>query len=334
MIMNLLKFFLNLVILILVFNAKASSDIIEKIDIEGNQRISSNTIILFTEVNIGQEITDNDLNLILNNLYNTSYFNDVRIFLKNNILNIFVEEFPIIQKINYNGVKSNTILEKITEGKLLKDKSPYIKFSLNKEKERLLSQIKELGYYNASIETTIETLDENLVNINFDIKLGDKSKIKKITFIGNKVFKDNKLKRLIASSEYKFWKIISGRKYLNENLVKFDERLLKNYYLNNGYYDVKIYSSFAKLVKENEFELIFNIDSNQQYFFGDIKLDLPPDFDEKNFLKLEKLFLDIKGEVYSINQIDKILDEIDLITLQEQYQFINATVEENLVSNN
>ena len=332
--MNFLKHFLKVLFFLLVFNLKASSDIIEKINIEGNQRISSNTIILFTEVNIGQEITDNDLNLILNNLYNTSYFNDVRISLKNNILNIFVEEFPIIQKINYNGVKSNTILEKITEGKLLKDKSPYIKFSLNKEKERLLGQIKELGYYNASIETTLETLDENLVNINFDIKLGDKSKIKKITFIGNKVFKDNRLKRLIASSEYKFWKIISGRKYLNENLVKLDERLLKNYYLNNGYYDVKIYSSFAKLVKENEFELIFNIDSNQQYYFGDIKLDLPPDFDEKNFLKLEKLFSDIKGEVYSINQIDKILDEIDLITLQEQYQFINASVEENLVSNN
>ena len=332
--MNFFKYFLKVLFFLLVFNLKASSDIIEKINIEGNQRISSNTIILFTEVNIGQEITDNDLNLILNNLYNTSYFNDVRISLKNNILNIFVEEFPIIQKINYNGVKSNTILEKITEDKLLKDKSPYIKFSLNNEKERLLSQIKELGYYNASIETTLETLDENLVNINFDIKLGDKSKIKKITFIGNKVFKDNRLKRLIASSEYKFWKIISGRKYLNENLVKLDERLLKNYYLNNGYYDVKIYSSFAKLVKENEFELIFNIDSNQQYYFGDIKLDLPPDFDEKNFLKLEKLFSDIKGEVYSINQIDKILDEIDLITLQEQYQFINASVEENLVSNN
>ena len=332
--MNFLKYFLKVLFFLLVFNLKASSDIIEKINIEGNQRISSNTIILFTEVNIGQEITDNDLNPILNNLYNTSYFNDVRISLNNNILNIFVEEFPIIQKINYNGVKSNTILEKITEDKLLKDKSPYIKFSLNNEKERLLSQIKELGYYNASIETTLETLDENLVNINFDIKLGDKSKIKKITFIGNKVFKDNRLKRLIASSEYKFWKIISGRKYLNENLVKLDERLLKNYYLNNGYYDVKIYSSFAKLVKENEFELIFNIDSNQQYYFGDIKLDLPPDFDEKNFLKLEKLFSDIKGEVYSINQIDKILDEIDLITLQEQYQFINASVEEKLVSNN
>jgi outer membrane protein insertion porin family len=207
-------------------------------------------------------------------------------------------------------------------------------FALNKEQERILNQIKELGYYNSKIETTLETLDENLVNINFNIKLGDKSKIKKITFIGNKVFKDSKLKRLIASSEYKFWKIISGRKYLNENLIKLDERLLKNYYLNNGYYNVKINSSFAKLVKENEFEVIFNIDSQQKIFFGDIKLDLPSDFDEENFSKLKKLFSNIKGEPYSINQIDKILDEIDLITLQEQYQFIKATVEENLISNN
>jgi len=120
---------------------------------------------------------------------------------------------------------------------------------------------------------------------------------------------------------------------LNENLIKLDERLLRNYYLNNGYYNVEINSSYAKLVNENEFEVIFNINSNQKTFFGDIKLDLPLSFNENNFLKLNKLFLDIKGELYSINLIDKILDEIDLITLEEQYQFINATVKENLVDN-
>ena len=332
--MKFLKLFFNLIILVLAFNTQASSNVIEKFNIEGNQRISDNTIILFTEVNVGEEITNDDLNIILNNLYNTKYFNDISLSLENNILNIFVEEFPVIQKINYNGIKSNKILENITANRLLKDKSPYNLFALNKEQERILNQIKELGYYNSKIETTLETLDENLVNINFNIKLGDKSKIKKITFIGNKVFKDSKLKRLIASSEYKFWKIISGRKYLNENLIKLDKRLLKNYYLNNGYYNVKINSSFAKLVKENEFEVIFNIDSEQKIFFGDIKLNLPSDFDEENFSKLKKLFSNIKGEPYSINQIDKILDEIDLITLQEQYQFIKATVEENLISNN
>ena len=331
--MNFLKLYLNVIFFILLFNFHASSEVIEKFNINGNQRISSNTIIVFSEVNIGQEIKNDDLNLILKNLYNTKYFEDVRLTLENNILNIFVKEYPVIQKINYNGIKSNTILENITSNKLLKDKSPYNVFFLKIEKDRILNTIKELGYYNASVDTSVETLDENLVSINFDIILGDKAKIKKITFIGNKVFKDNKLKRLIASSEYKFWKIISGRKYLNENLIKLDERLLKNFYLNNGYYNVKINSSFAKLVKNNEFEVIFNIDSKQKYFFDDVKLVLPPDFDENNFSKLKKLFSDIKGELYSINLINKILDEIDLITLEEQYQFINASVTENLISN-
>jgi outer membrane protein insertion porin family len=105
--MNFLKLFFNVIILVLVFNSQASSNVIEKFNIEGNQRISDNTIILFTEVNVGEEINNDDLNIILNNLYNTKYFNDISLSLENNILNIFVEEFPVIQKINYNGIESN-----------------------------------------------------------------------------------------------------------------------------------------------------------------------------------------------------------------------------------
>ena len=90
---------------------------------------------------------------------------------ENNILNIIVKEYPLIQTINYNGIKSNTILEKITADKLLNDKSPYNLFSLKNEKDRILYKIKDLGYYNASLETSVETLDENLVTINFDIIL-------------------------------------------------------------------------------------------------------------------------------------------------------------------
>ena len=108
---------------------------------------------------------------------------------------------------------------------------------------------------------------------------------------------------------------------------------MKNFYINNGFYNVKINSSFAKLIKQNEFELIFNINANEIFYFNDLKLNLPSDFDEVNFVRIQKLFEKLKGEKYSIIQIDKILEEIDLITTQEQYQFINATVEENLINN-
>ena len=98
--------------------------------------------------------------------------------------------------------------------------------------------------------------------------MGSKAKIKKINFIGNKIFKDRKLRSIITSEEAKFWKFISGRKYLNENLISFDEKLLRNFYLNKGYYDVQINSSFAKLLDEKNFELIFNINANEKFVFN------------------------------------------------------------------
>ena len=123
------------------------------------------------------------------------------------------------------------------------------------------------------------------------------------------------------------------KKFLNERQVELDVRLIRNFYKNNGYYNVKVNSSFAKLLENNEFNLIFNIDAKEKIYFDDLNLILPSDFDQANFKRIEKLFNKLKGKPYSINSIDKILDEIDLITAQEQYQFINASVEEDLTEN-
>jgi outer membrane protein insertion porin family len=330
--MKSLSIYFKFLIIYFFLSTNSYSQIINKIIINGNDRISNETIKMFSKFDINDEINNNELNSILKNLYNTNYFKDINVLFKNNILTIYVEEYPIIQSINYTGIKSNKIIEQISIDKLIKEKSPYNISSFKNEKDRIIKKIKDLGYYDSKVDTTVETLDNNLVNVNFNIDLGDKAKIKKITFIGNKIFKDRKLKRLIISSEYKFWKIISGRKFLNENLVTIDKRLLKNFYLNNGYYNVSINSSFAKLINQNEFELIFNIDAKNRIYFGDIKLDLPIDFNKDNFKKINTLFKKIKNEPYSINTINKILDEIDEITSLEQYQFIKASVIENIIS--
>ena len=330
--MSLVSFILKSLTIYFFLITLVFSEVIEKIIVNGNNRISDETVIMFSNVSIKDEITNNKLNLILKDLYETNYFENVNVLLDDKILQIEVKEHPIIQKISYTGIKSKTLLEKITFNKLIKDKSPYNLFILDKEKNRINKTVKELGYFNSKLDAQVETLNDNLVNVNFNIDLGKKAKIKKISFIGNKIFKDRKLRRLIISSEYKFWKIISGRKYLNLNLIDIDKRLLKNYYLNNGYYNVSINSSFAKLIHTNEFELIFNIDAKNKFFFGDIKLDIPIDFDEKNFENINNLFKKIKNQPYSINTISKILDEIDQISSSNQYQFIKATVNENIVS--
>ena len=164
----------------------------------------------------------------------------------------------------------------------------------------------------------------------YNIKIGEKAKIQSIKFIGNKIYKDRKLKSIITSEESKFWKFISGKKFLNQNLIEFDKQLLKNFYLNEGYYDVEINSSFAKMVNDKNFELTFSINPNEKFFFNDLKLNLPSDFQPDNFEVILTLFEELKGEHYSINKIEDILDEIDKITLSEEFENIKADVDQNI----
>ena len=326
-------FFKTFLLIMFLFLNHAFSNSLNKIEIIGNDRISDETIKLFINVDIKDEINDDKLNKILKDLYSTDFFKDINLNFDNQILFIKVVENPIIENIFYNGIKSNRILDIIKENTSVKARSSYKESVLKKEKLKIEKILKNLGYYNSDLDISIEESNNNLVNIIYNIDLGKKSKIKRITFIGNKIFKDKKLRRVITSTEYKFWKFISGRKYLNQNSVSFDERLLNNFYKNNGFYNAKINSSFAKLVDENTFELIFNIESGPKFFFGNLELNLPSDFDEKNFVPIIKLFKKIKGKPYSINTIDKILEEIDAITTLEQYKFIKANVTENIDQN-
>ena len=317
----------------IILSSYGYSEIVNKIEIIGNDRISNETIKLFIPIKIKDEINDVKLNQILKELYDTEYFMDVSVKFENKTLLINVIENPIIENISYKGIKSSRILNIIKDETLVKSRSSYNETIIKKEKLKINNILKNLGYYNSNIDVLVENSKNNLINITYDINLGKKSKISKITFIGNKIFKDKKLHRIITSTEYKFWKFISGRKYLNQNTAFFDERLLKNFYKNNGYYNVVINSSFAKLIEENTFELIFNIDAGPKFFFGNLSLNLPVDFDKKNFDSLNKLFKKTKGKAYSINTIDKILNEIDLITTLEQYKFIKANVIESINQN-
>ena len=182
------------------------AEIIDKIKINGNQRVSNETIIMFSQVNVGQSLQQNDLNQILNNLYDTNFFSDVSIKFINNDLTINVVENPIIEKINYVGIKSNTLKEDLINDLVLKSRSSFNSVILQEDKQKLLTSLKDKGYYFAEIEIELIEKSDNKIDLTFNIDLGNKAKIKKINFIGNKIFKDNKLRSIIVSEEYKFWK--------------------------------------------------------------------------------------------------------------------------------
>ena len=331
--MKLLKLLSLTIILNYFFLSFSNGEIVKEIKIDGNKRITDEIILMFSDIAEEQDITNYQINKIIKNLYETNFFDNVSVTLNNNKIIINVVEAPLIENIIISGIKAQKNKDLIKNNFELKPRSSFNKILLIKEVQSIESTLKSLGYYFAKVNPTIETLDNNLVNIEYEIELGDKAKISKISFLGKKIFKDKKLKNIIISEEYKFWKFITGKKYLQEQMVEIDKRLLKNFYLNQGYYNVKINTSFAKLIKNDEFEIIFNIDPGKKIIFNELKIVLPDNFAKDNYTNLENLFGELKGRKYSINSVEKILDEIDKITLQEEFKTSKAFIKENINEN-
>ena len=331
-----LKYIYIFVFFISIFTpiSKVKADVINEIEINGNQRISDETIILFGGIKKNVDYNNKNLNLILKNLYETNFFENVSFKIDGQILKIFVIENPIVQSIEITGVKNKSIIEKLNSNLSLREKNSFIESIVQRDENTLKNILRSNGYYFSEINTVIEENENNTVDLKYQITLGEKAFIEKIKFIGDKKIKDRKLRNIIISEESKFWKFLSSKKYLDKNRIRIDENLLKNYYKNNGYYEVKVNSTSAQILESKKFELIYNINAGEKFTFNNLKINLPSSFDAKNFEQINKLFEDIKNQKYSLNKIKLILEEIDLIVLNKQYEFINATYKEKIVDNN
>jgi len=310
-----------------------SSEIVNDIKVKGNNRVSDNTIINFSEIKKGDNTTKKILNESLKKLYDLNFFELVELKLENNILVIQVLEYPVIQEIIINGIKAQKNIKKMKENMSLKEKNPFIETKVKNDLNQMLNIFKQSGYYFVKVDTKIEKNSNDTVNIIYDVDQGKRATIDKIKFIGDKKFKDRKLRSVITSEEDKPWKFISSRIYLNIERVNLDKRLLKNFFLNKGYYNVNITDAYSQILNQKDFELTYNINAGEKFYFGDFNLNLPEDFDPKKFDDLNNFFKKIKNEKYSYQNIEKILDEIEKIALFQNYEFIDAKVIENVRGN-
>ena len=326
------KIFLSLIVFF-SFSSVLFAEVVKDFQINGNKRVSDKSIEMFSNINIGDDVDKDDLNQILKNIYDSGFFKNVKINFENNVLIIFVEESSLVENVVIKGPKSKTLIEDLKQNLKVKSRSSYNEIQLLDDKKTITKILKDKGYFFSKVDVMVEKLSDNKINLIYNVEIGDKAKIKKISFIGNKIFKDRKLRSVIISEEYKFWKFISGKKFLKQDLINLDERLLKNFYLNRGFYNVKINSSFARMLNETEFELIYNIAPDKRFFFNNISLNLPIDFDPTNFEDLNVLFKKLNGKKYSLYIIQEILDEIDKTILDEEYKTLKTEVEENVFDN-
>ena len=328
------KFFIKFILIYFVFLIDVNAESVKKIIILGNDRISKDTIILFSEIALDENLNNDDLNNIVKKLYNTSFFKDVSVSLINTNLKITVVENPIIQNLKIDGVRSKELKKLIIQKISLKNSSSFNEFSVKKDLRVIENILQSLGYYFSKTEISISDNDNKTVDLTYLIDLGEKSYISEILFLGDKKFKSGNLQNVIASEVNRFWKIISKKKFLNKERIELDKRLLINFYKNKGFYNVKIESNTVNYSTKNDFQLVFNIDSGERFYFNNFIINLPESYDQKYFAKIQKRLNKSKGEFYSYKILENILSEIEKIAFNENYEFVDATIDETIFQKN
>ena len=326
------NFLCSLYFLGILFTTSLNAEILKKVEIQGNSRISSETIKVYGEIELNKDYSNDDINGIIKKLYNTKFFSKISTNFSNNTLRILVEENPIINTIIIDGEKAKKFKKVILDIISLKEKSAYVESDIRNDIEMVRSFYKSLGYYAVEVEAKSQPIgtDDKRLNLIFSIKKGEKYKISKINFIGDKKVKNKRLRDVIASEEHRFWKIISRNVYLNNERIELDKRLLKSYYLGKGYYNVEVVSSSAESKSKTEIELTYSINAGERFRIKKLSTDIDPVFDKSIFQNLAEEFNKFAGDYYSPFKVQKILKKIDDIVDDNELQFVQHSVSETI----
>ncbi len=325
MILKLLK--ISLTIFFIGFSY-LNAEIVNNLIINGNKRVSNETIKVYGEIELNKNYLESDLNKILYNLYSTEFFEDVKLNLANNTLTIDLKEYPVINQLIFNGENNRRYVSEIKKLIKLKEKKSFIKSYLSEDISTIKKLYSSVGYNFSEVNIKVKNYDDNKIDLLIDLNKGNQTKINTIKFIGDKKISDRRLRDIVASEEDKFWKFLSKNTKFSEQLVNLDSRLLKNYYKASGYYDIKISSNLAELNEDGNIDLIYTIDAGERYIFKKFSINSDSVFDNELFLPLNKNFKKYLGEYYSPFTIKKLLDDLDDLIAKNNLQFVEHNVEE------
>ena len=266
-------------ILIILFCSNVFADdddkIITKIDIEGNQRVTNNTILNYAEISEGEVFNKIIGSQIIKKLYETGYFDDIAISLEEDVLFIRVKEKPII----------STII--LTDNKIVEDEDiitaldnvgvsrarPFDKNIFDKVEQELTRLYFDRGRYNANISSVVTKLERNRVGIELILDEGEASRIKKINFIGNKAFSSSKLRDLMKLGTKYFFEVWTSRDTYSGSTLKSDIARIEEYYFNRGFIRFRILSNQVNLSNDNQdISITISVEEGEKYEFGDVKV--------------------------------------------------------------
>jgi len=285
-----------------------ADDSIEIINVNGLQRISYDTVLSYSDLDLKTIYSETLSNSAIKKLYDTQLFSDVSINYIDGALTISVKENPTVNLVFFEGNKSKKDEDLLAEIKLT-ERTVFSRSKVKEDVKRLLELYQRSGRLSAKIDPSVELLDNNRINLIYKIDEANIIKVSKINIIGNKAFTDRELKSVMTTkipSLLRFWS--SGDQY-DPDRIEYDKQLIKNFYTQNGYVNFLFTSSIAQLVNDkNKFEIIMTVEEGDKYNFGKISVNT-------KFAKLDK---DIIEKSLSSNEGNTFNSEI----IKESTEFI------------
>ncbi|MEM6810957.1 MAG: outer membrane protein assembly factor BamA [Pseudomonadota bacterium] len=294
---------------------------IREIRIDGAQRIEPSTILSYLGLSVGDPATSSNLNGALKNLYATSLFSDVSLGLDGNVLNIAVQENPIINQVAFEGndeISDQELLSEIT----LRPRQVFTRTKIQNDLSRLYQIYRRTGRFSADIEPKIIQLDQNRVNLVFEIVEGNITKIQGIRFVGNEAYSDDALREVLATKEDRWYRLIGSSDRYDPDRIEFDKELLRQFYLKEGYADFRVVSSNAELAPGDEdFFLTFNVEEGDRYTINQVSINSDLRGFDASILREEVTFL--PGQWYNADEIQNSIEQMSDALGDRQYAFVD-----------
>jgi outer membrane protein insertion porin family len=299
-----------------------SGDPIEQVVIEGNQRIEADTIRSYMEINPGDLFDAAKVDRALKNLFATGLFADVHLRRDQNNLVVAVVENPIINKLAFEG-NDRIKDEQLTQEVQLKPRQVYTQTRVQADVKRILDLYRRSGRFAATVDPKVIKLDQNRVNLVFEINEGDVTQVERIDFVGNKQFTDTDLRDEILTKESAFYRILSTTDTYDPDRLTVDKENLRKFYLSEGYADFRVLSAVAELSPDQEaFFITFTVEEGERYKLGkvDLKTTLK-DLDPKT------LMVDVttkEGDWYDASKVDDTVQAISDHVGNLGYAFVDV----------
>jgi outer membrane protein insertion porin family len=304
-------------------NKKTDAPLLDFIDIIGNKRIEDATILSYMDIQTGDQLTPEVMDRTLKKLFATGLFADVVVRRRGQMLEVDVKENPLINRIVFEGnkkLKEEELFDEIS----LRPREVLTRTKVQSDVERLYQIYRKNGRFSAAIEPKIIELDQNRVNLVYEIDEGALTKVRTVRFVGNDRYDEKALADVLTTKESRWYKFISSDNRYDPDRLAYDEELLRRFYLMNGYVDFRVISANAELSPDRkDFYVTFTIEEGQRYKVGEITIDSAlKDFDANilgdNITLTEK-------DWYNAESVQTTIDSMVKELGDHQYAFVTVT---------